>query len=353
MTQTLTSSIEPLKFNLEKAVKELAVIKENDDFVISLYISMDSIKANLKFIERKILEIQRSTSAYSKADILRVIKILEDGVKEYDNEPKRSLACFIRIGEDPINLIVSLPRSIPSEVHIGSSPSLYTLAETKDIYHRYAVVLLRTSSARIIQVNAGEITRNLLMGNLDLRSKIGRQISRDQYANRKKERGVQFMKEKINVLDNIIRDNDYDHIILAGDMKLIAQFKDMLPNHLLDKVLKTNVKSNVQSFEEVLEMTIATFIETEEQESRESMDELRKTLFRGGLAVTGYETVLEALQGQQLDKLLISKDSPEALREEILKLAIQQEIEIETIDDNELYDNYEGFSGFLRYRTYK
>jgi peptide subunit release factor 1 (eRF1) len=108
----------------------------------------------------------------------------------------------------------------------------------------------------------------------------------------------------------------------------------------------------MNSFESILKSSITTFVKQEELESQQAMQKLRHSLATDGLAISGYEEVRKALRDYRLDTLIISKECPKTLADAILKEAVVQNIVIETVDDDYLLEQLEGFAGFVRYKLY-
>lgn len=337
---------------LENALEALAQIQENENLFLSVYFKTDKLKNNLQVTVQKILQLHSNFGKEQRKEILSLIKHLEVVCSDYTNRKDYSLACFIRGGDEPVVIVVEVPGELTNEVHLSTLPSIFSLVEKKDQYHRYAIVYLTSVSARIIQVNAGRITQNLLTGSLDLRSKVSREISRERYINHQQERGVKFYREKIEIIESIVRDNGLDHIILAGEPRFISQFKSLLPEYLNQKVIDETISGNIDSFESVLKASIVAFVKQEEKESKQAMEKLRYALATDGLAISGYEEVREALRNHRLDKLIISKECPKTLADPILKEAVLKNILIETVDDEFLLEQLDGFAGFVRYKLY-
>lgn len=336
---------------LETAVDELATIEANSQLILSLYLPLDRPHARLMEATREILVRQRTLGRSYSQEVQEMIEKLKAWLEMNTELEGSSLAIFMRAGEFSFETFVLLPEALDLEVNLGHLPVIFPLVQAKDVYHRYAVVFLNQASARIIQVNAGRITKNLLMGSMDLRSKVGREISRDRYNNRQKERGLRFMKEKVQVIHDIIRDNDLDHIILAGDPRLTSKFRELLPSSLVDKVIDQTIDAHHHSFENLLRDSITTFIEAEEIESENTLEQWRHAMATGGLAIAGIQEVTLALDEFRLDRLIISKEATGKTIENLVRKAVVQEVEIETVHETSLDLEHEGIAGFVRYKT--
>jgi len=338
---------------LEKSVETLAGLRDNENLILSIVTSLDKPNKNLRHLIQMSLEVQRVLGKEFRHEILSLIKQLENTFKTLKANQENSVAIFIRVGEEPICMQVNLPGKIEDKIYLDFYPAIFDLIEKKDVYHRYVVVNLSKESAHIFQVNAGAITKNLMSENLDVNTNVGRKISKERYVNHQKERGVRFVKEKIGIIDSIIRDTGLDHIILAGDKNMTSTFREQLPSHLQEKVLDQTLDKVHHSFEDILRDSIKTFVEEEEKESQATMNHLKHVLATGGLAVSGYEDVQEALDGKRLDLLVISKECPETIAEPVIREAVNQKIDIETVSDEELLTLYDGFAGFTRYKVYQ
>jgi|SaaInlStandDraft_1057018.scaffolds.fasta_scaffold24532_5 hypothetical protein len=336
---------------LEEAIEALAWVENDQSPVMSLYISLDQPGANLAKAQRLALETIRNMNKASRESSLSLLKSLEKHLTKLPREESLSLAFFIREGEHPFNISVVIPGKMDTAMHFDRLPCIFELVERKDVYHRYAVVNLTTTSAKILQVNAGQITESLLAGNLDLRSRISREISRERYHHQQRDRGEKFFKEKVKVLEEIVREDEFDHIILAGEPRLTSSFRKMLPKHLAEKVLNDSVEGRYQNFEMILKASMETFMKEEEKESAQNLDRWKQSMATGGLAIAGHQEISQALDQGNLDLLLVSKQVPHALADPISLQAVQSKITIETVDDEELLLNHQGFAGFLRYRV--
>ena len=338
---------------LEEAVETLAGKSENMDPVLSLYLSLDQPGANLAQAERQALGMVRDMGRHDRAGAFSLIEGLEVHLSKVPREEGMSLAFFLRNGDDPFNIAVVVPGHIDTKVRVGRLPSIFELVEKKDVYHRYAVVILTTSSARILQVNAGRITESLLAGNLDVRSRLSREITRERYHHHQKDRGQRFFREKVSVLESIVREGEFDHIVLAGEKRLTSSFHKMLPKALADKVLDDSVDGHHNSFDAILRSSMEAFMKAEEKESNRAIERWKQSMAMGGLAIAGPDEVGSALIRGNLDQLLISKQTPKTLADPISLQAIQFKIPIETVDDEDLLINHQGLAGFLRYREHQ
>ena len=70
---------------------------------------------------------------------------------------------------------------VPHWICIAPAPNIFHLVELKDTYHRYVVLLCANDSARILEVNLGAVTTELLLQRPDLRQRAVREWGKDFY----------------------------------------------------------------------------------------------------------------------------------------------------------------------------
>lgn len=97
------------------------------------------------------------------------------------------------------------------------------LVEFKDTYHRYVVMIATEKRARILEVNLGAVTKEIWAERPELRQRVGREWTRDQYQNHSRDRADRFIKEKVEILDRLMSQGGQTHLILAGSPPLAAR----------------------------------------------------------------------------------------------------------------------------------
>jgi peptide subunit release factor 1 (eRF1) len=233
-------------------------------------------------------------------------------------------------------------------------------------------------------VNLGAVTQHLWVQYPELRKRVGREWTRLHYQNHKNERSRQFIKEKIKVLDRLMSEGGYGHLILAGDQRRIAEVRDLLPKRLESKLFDMVAISGKTEIEDVVATTLSAFIAEEERESGTMVERLLHAFYKEELAAFGPDLCLQALYRKQADVLVIAKESDPALaryceacgwaasgdplpdvcaecgaeslreckaREELVRLAELHGCQIEFVGESHAHalDNFGGVGCLLRY----
>ena len=187
-------------------------------------------------------------------------------------------------------------------------PHLYPLrAKLVDQYPRYAAVVLDTHEARIVVFGLGEgryaragchqpvKTRRSAMGGW----------SQARYQRRAENFHLHHVKEVVDTLDRVVREESIQRIIVLGDDVVVSSLKDALPVHLTEKVVDASRVDRHASEDDIVAETLDLLRQKDAETDREKVEALVGAWHGGGLGVVGPEATLRALQMGQVEELLI------------------------------------------------
>jgi peptide subunit release factor 1 (eRF1) len=205
-----------------------------------------------------------------------------------------------------------------NRVYAYNQPHLYHLARLDEQYPRYAAVLTDTNTARIFVFGLGHvIDAEKVKGTKVHRVKVGG-WSQARYQRRVGNAHHEHVKEVMERLAQIVREDHVSHIILAGDSVVIPLLQEQLPQELVSmvEVMKLDVHASEQ---DVLTATLQKLQEQEAKTAAEKVDRLMQEYRARGLAVVGLHETLEALTNGQVEELIISSalDQSHPLPEEV------------------------------------
>ncbi len=369
---------------LKKHIRTLATLPEADAPVISCYLEL--LNGNIKDRETY-RELARTVMIGLSEHERYIIKETLEPVNAYLanalQPDAKGTAIFSRVGKDPFFLPLQFRVSLPNWISLGSVPNIYHLVEMKDTYHRYVVMISTKKSARIVEVNLGEVTAKLWKERPELRERVGREWTKEHYQKHSMERGKKFIKEKIKLLNKLMSAGGHSHLILAGHPTMTSRIRNELPKYLLEKLVDEVTVSGQAKTTDVVEATIASFVEAEEIESQNIARVLSQKVHTGGLAVAGAEASFQALQRGHVDTVvLLAGYSPglfrvcvacgftniknkkldscpqcgstslkiSDLKEEMVRLAEGQGCLIEIVNESESLTKLGGVGCLLRYR---
>ena len=368
-------------------METLAALEPSPFPVISLYLSLspnqNGREAHDQFVRKVFSERAKGLPAESperesfEKDAERIRQFL-DGEKQ---QSWQGLAIFACSGAD---LFEAIPLETPFDDHwlfVGSTPHLYPLAKLVDTYPRYVALSLDTNKARIqvFSLAAAERSEQVKSDKTRRNSKGG--WSQARYQRRADNMHTNHMKEVVDMLDKVVREEKIDQIVIAGDDQAVVKLREQLPQQLADKIVDVvKLQRNAQDAS-FLETTFDAIRMKDAETDAEKVQELLDEWHSGGLGVAGPEATLKAFQLGQVDELIITgsveslkpvQKLPDAapaemqadtsaatgidearlkLSAELIKLAQQTSARIRFIEDASLLSEVGGVGALLRFRV--
>ncbi|HTM04986.1 MAG TPA: Vms1/Ankzf1 family peptidyl-tRNA hydrolase [Vicinamibacterales bacterium] len=311
-------------------------------------------------------------------DVERISGFLADGVRPSAN----GLIIFACSARD-LWEVAQLDAPLDDNwLFIGSVPHLYPLARLSDQYPRYAALLADTNSARLFVFSLGAAERGEEVRNVKTKKTSTGGWSQARYQRHTANFHQQHIKEVVDVLERIVRDESINHIVISCDEVTRPLLMAELPPHLADKVVDT-VRLDTHAPEgEVLSATLDALRGHDATTDAERVEALITAWRSNGLGVAGPEDTMQALEMGQVDELLITA-TPSGLRRaasmpasvapgpieidssaataadsELLKLADdlvtkahQSAARVRFIEDPQLLASIGGVGAFLRFRV--
>ncbi len=263
----------------------------------------------------------------------------------------RSASVFCRWGEQPLFLTMEFEVPLEARYHVDDFPVIYPLVELKDRFNRFVVVITTAHSARIIEVNLGNHSVELLTERPSLRKRIGREWTREHYASHRRERDRAFVKDKIAVIETLMAKHGHNSLIIAGDPRYVNRLIEALPMPLHSKLIgeiKTGISD--QRLKDVISQAVDSFLEAEAEEAHGTVELLVNSVRAGGLAVVGVASTRQAISEGRVERLVVSSALGGADQEMLVRAASKLDVPIETVQDCEMLDRNGGAGALLRYR---
>ena len=337
---------------LRRNIVALSSLPETDSPVISAYFDVTEAPEAMRLLFGIWCSSVRSTFCRSQQEDFEqakqsVMEVLADGWPP----GSRSLAVFARGGESPMKMVIPLGARIDPSFHALELPVIFPLIQAKDRFHRYVIAICTEENARILEVTLGAVSEELLATTPELRSRLGREWTREHYHHQKRERHRRFVREKVDIISDLMSRRGHNHLLLAGHPRFVNRLKEALPKHIAARVVGEISKApNGQDYSSILEESLDAFVQAEYKESIHNVERLHQEVRRGGLGVVGIEPSLRAVRDGSADMLVISENLPDEEREALVRLATLRDVSIEVCEDDPLIDDYGGVGCLLRYR---
>ena len=309
MAKTSPASDTPLAKHLEK----LAAYEPQNVPVVSLYLNLapdqhgrDNYETFLRKVSAEHLQAfdaQSAEHASLERDFERISQYLADDV----NRSANGVALFSSAGAGEFFEAIQLDAPIDDHwLFIGAVPHIYPLVRLVDQYPRYASVLVDTNRARILVFGLGAVeAREEVTGVKTRRSSMGG-WSQARYQRRAENFHQRHIKEVVDTLDAVVRRDNIQHIIVAGDDVVVSLLREEMPKHLVDRLVDVLKLDRHAGEDTIIEATLEALRHKDAETDADQVREVVDAWQGGGLGVVGPEATLRALALGQVDELLIT-----------------------------------------------
>lgn len=365
----------------------LAALEPSPFPVISLYLSLSPDQNGREnwdqFVRKVFNERGRLLQADSperdsfERDAKRIREYLDQNLDPAWN----GLAIFTCSGAE---LFEAIPLDTPFDDHwmfVGSVPHLYPLAKLVDTYPRYAAVMLDTNKARILVFSLASAQRDEQVVSDKTRRSSKGGWSQARYQRRAEDMHLHHIKEVVQALDKIVREENINQIVVAADEHVLPKLREQMPAQLAEKIVDTMTLQRNAPGNAILESTFDAIRVKDAETDVEKVQELRDEWQGAGLGVVGPEATLRAFELGQVDELIITGSvdtlkpvqklpegaAPEMAAEtssaqgavdesrlklsaELIKRAQQTSARIRFIEDPSLLEDVGGVGALLRFR---
>src|SRR5919199_3762636 len=229
---------------LEQIIDRLAEFEPTHLPVISLYLNAQANERGRqdfeRFLRKEFPERARTYPAHTperesfERDAERIREYLAEELRADTN----GAAIFACAGADDFFEAVQL--AAPFENHrlyVYNQPHLYPLARVMDQYPRYAVLVADTNRARLFVFGRGKTLKSDEVTNVKTKgSRVGG-WSQMRYQRHLENYHLQHAKEVAEQLEQVVREDNIEHVILAGDEVIIPLLKEQFPKAVAERVV--------------------------------------------------------------------------------------------------------------------
>ena len=220
----------------------------------------------------------------------------------------RSVAVYASFGDDLWEALEFRTTFDDHRLVVGPVPHLYPLVKLADQEPRYAVCVADVHQARIVVVGLGGV---LDERDFDAPQPIDRTRvagwAEVRYQARIEDHIQKHAREIVERLETIVRKGEVDYIILGGDDLILGELRRHLTSAVREKVIDEEPIAIDESAHRILERTLDVVRRTEADDSRKLADAAIDRFRAGGLAAAGLYATIEALNLEQVDRLLLAE----------------------------------------------
>ena len=307
MAKGTTALDTPLREQLDR----LAAFEPVDAPVLSLYLDMRPDQHGRdrydSFVRKALAERSRALTGDARKSFERDVERINAWLTGNVDASANALAIFACAAANDFFEAVQL--NVPLEQHwlfVDAVPHLYPLARLNDQYPRYAALLVDTNAARLFVFGLGATEAQREVKNVKTRKSSMGGWSQARYQRHLANFHLHHLKEVVDVLDRVVRDESIGKVIVACDPTTMPTLMEQMPKHLTEKVVDV-VHLDINTPEhQVLTDTLEAMREHDADTDSEQVERLLGAWRSGGLGVVGPEDTLDALAKAQVEELLIT-----------------------------------------------
>jgi peptide chain release factor subunit 1 len=358
MQKTTTALKTPLREQLDR----LAAFEAADAPVLSLYLDMrpdeQGRPRHETFLRKAWLERGRSLSGDARKSFDRDTGRIDAYLASEVPKSVNGLAVFACSAANDFFEAVQLDAPLDQNwLFVGPVPHLYPLARLNDQYPRYAALLLDTNSARLFVFHLGRTHATQQVNNVKTRRTSVGGSSQARYQRHIENFHLHHMKEVVEVLDRVVRDEAINQVVVACDEVSKPLLMEQLPKHLAEKIVDAGKLDIDTPGQRVLAETMEALREKDAETDAAQVQAMLDGWRGNGLGVAGPEATLKALEMGQVEELLITSRDLERMDEkavteanELVTKAQQSAARIRFIEDPELLAEMGGVGALLRFK---
>ncbi|MBY0494313.1 MAG: host attachment protein [Cyanobacteria bacterium] len=294
-------------------METLAALEPSPFPVISLYLSLTADQNSRENWDQFVRKVFNERGKALRVDSPERGSFDKDAerIRQYLDQPRdaacRGLAIFASSGSE---LFEAIPLETEFDDHwmfVGSVPHLYPLAKLIDSYPRYVSVMLDTNRARIVVSSLAAAEREAEIKSDKTRRTSKGGWSQARYQRRADNVHMHHMKEVVDTLDKIVREENINQIVIAADENVLPKLKEQMPAHLAEKIVDTvTLQRHGAAGDAMLETTFDAIRARDAESDVEKVQELMDEWQGSGLGVTGPEATLSAFELGQVEELIIT-----------------------------------------------
>ena len=283
---------------IDEIIKELSNLYDQDskNTYISVYLNRQQDET---FLKKRVHACEGLLKGEENENFLKTMEKINEFLIE---NKKKNISIFASDKYDVFTYL-PLPIDINNALIVDSSPYIRPLVRIIDEWETYSLVLLNSHQAKVFSVELGvaEQKKNLTSHIMNKHKKGG--WSQARFQRLRKGAIHDFFNEVIDFLEKHVE----GQIVLAGPGVAKTQFQDLLPHHILDRIVGV-IDSGMDDESDVIKQSVDIISRKEDLEGHHVVDLLKAEILKDGLAVYGYDETLRAAQMGQIDVLIVEKD---------------------------------------------
>ncbi len=287
----------------EAELRELVEFDGQGSPVVSLYLNVDPRYRTAEAYKLALRGLLDSAAGIDQADRERIERFID---LEYDRKA-RSIVCFSCLRQG-FWRSYAFETPVDDAIMVDRRPLVRRLVEMIDTYGHLGVVAVDKNGARFFSFHLGELE--------EARGIVGEEVRRhkqggwaaQRYQRHEDEAALANLREAAEQTDELLRQNHWQRLVLAGTDANVAHFRELLSPHLQKIIVGTMPLELDANINTVREHAEAVAMQARDGYIQQLADDLLVAAGKGNGAVVGLTPTLEAVQSGRIYQLLFTED---------------------------------------------
>jgi peptide chain release factor subunit 1 len=270
--------------------------------VLSVYLDTDLSMQSKEAVKLMFRELVKDLDPAASEDVGALQRFLDF---EYAWQ-SRGLAVFA--SGDELWRVLPLPIAVTSQAWYTSRPYLPLLTDITDRFGEYSIALIDKESVRLFSVAWGKIQSETESYGEELKRHRQEGWYAAGYQRHEDNLALHNLKQAIDVVQDYCQRTDCKRLMLGGSADVLAQFKDLAPKLLLNRVIGEFTIHMTASPVEILHRSLDIAYQTDLEEEKRIVTEAITAAAKGGAGVTGASDTLYSLHQGRV-RVLLAEES--------------------------------------------
>jgi peptide subunit release factor 1 (eRF1) len=248
------------------------------------------------------------------------------------------------------------PEPFANEVSVRAEPSLFQLARLLDDAETAVVAVVALNVARLFVLRTGQLiplARRADDPKLYHKIRATNAMNQKHYQHHADMMRADFAHQVANMIEQLVRREGAQHVIVAGELEAIARLRQALPPPITGILSEHSPRLDAHAPMRTIFAAVEPLLRAaEREEERGVVERLLEGVRADELGVAGLEPTRMALRAGQVDVLVLSAQAafPPQTRSALIELALRTSARVEVVEENATLDHLGGVGALLRYR---
>ncbi|HVM24702.1 MAG TPA: Vms1/Ankzf1 family peptidyl-tRNA hydrolase, partial [Candidatus Limnocylindrales bacterium] len=360
---TTTTKLGPDQAFLRNLLRRLAELESTDAPILSLYIDtrpeahgerpgerneLTIVRDRLNELADR-LELRSDAAASFEADRRRIEELLD--TEEINETDGVAIFACSHIG---LWEAIGAQTEFDTQITAGPTAELFQLARLLDDQVSAVIAVVDTSTCRLFVTRRGGLAER---EGLDEPTAEHTRHDQGGWSQARFQRHIdmqdkRFAKEIAEAIERLVRREKPQHVLLAGDERVISVLDPELPQSvrpLVEHVARIDMRATSEDVRDEIRPMLGAL---EEADGQDAVQRALAGHRAHDLGVAGVNAVMAALEAGQVDELVIDEtiEGDEELRAELIRQAARTDAHVEIVRDHPELRRHDGVAATLRYR---